>query len=112
MIKFVAILLSVVGFNFVVSFTTTENTQPRELEVEFSNQAVAIESGQPVFTKGTKVWITNPKKEEIKLYLNEEEKEISEAKIDLSQITNLEEGTYTLVVNTNSDEKVFGFTIQ
>lgn len=110
MIKFVAILLSVVGFNFVVSFTTS--SQPQELEVEFSNSAVAIESGQPVFSKGTKVWISNPKKEEIKLYLNEEEKEINEEKIDLSKITSLEEGTYTLVVNTNADEKVFGFTIQ
>ncbi|SNT36352.1 hypothetical protein SAMN05421640_3561 [Ekhidna lutea] len=113
MIKFVLILVSVVSFNFVVSYTTTmENTQPNEVAVVFSDEAVAIESGQPVFTKGTKIWVTNPNKEDIKVYLNEKEDKISDEKVDLSQITNLNEGTYTLVLNTDSEEKVFGFTIQ
>lgn len=111
MVKFVAILISVVSVNFYVSMTTIDN-QPQELAIEFSDDAVAIESGQPVFKKGTKIWVSNPQKEEIKLYLNEEEKEMSDEKVDLSEITNLEEGTYTLVVNTNTEEKVFGFTIQ
>ncbi|MEQ9467111.1 MAG: hypothetical protein RLN88_06830 [Ekhidna sp.] len=111
MVKFVAILISVVSFNFYVSITTTDS-QPQEVQIEFSDEAVAIESGQPVFKKGTKVWVSNPQKEEIKLYLNEAEKEVKDDKIDLSQITSLKEGTYTLVINTNTEEKVFGFTIQ
>ena len=113
MIKFVTILTSVVSFNFVVSFTpTSTESQPSEVAIEFSNMAVAIESGQPVFRKGTKVWVSNPQKKNMQLYLNEEEKEVNEEKVDLSQITNLKEGTYTLVVNTKVEEKVFGFTIQ
>lgn len=110
MIKFVSILLSVYSFNFVVSYSTIN--QPSDVDIEFSDKAVAVESGQPVFNKGTKVWLSNPKKQEIKLFLNEEVKEINGIKVDLSEITNLNEGTYTLVVNTNSEEKVFGFTIQ
>ncbi len=113
MIKFVTILASVVSFNFVVSFTTTSiESQPSEVTIEFSDTAVAIEGGQPVFQKGTKVWVSNPKKENIQLHLNEKEKEVNEEKVDLSKITNLEEGTYTLVVTTEIEEKVFGFTIQ
>lgn len=113
MIKLVSILISVVSFNFVVSFNTTmAESQPQEVEIQFSDKAVAIESGQPVFTKGTKIWLSNPKKEEIKVYLNENEKEVNSEKLDLSEITNLNEGTYTLVVNTVKEEKVFGFTIQ
>ncbi|MEP1032764.1 hypothetical protein [Ekhidna sp.] len=110
MIKFVSILLSVFSFNFVVSYGTVN--QPSDVAIEFSEKAVAVESGQPVFTKGTKVWLSNPKNQEIKIYLNEEEKEINGIMVDLSEITNLNEGTYTLVVNTNTDEKIFGFTIQ
>ena len=111
MIKFITILCSVVSLNFLVSFTTMKN-QPLEVAIEFSDEAVAVESGQPVFNKGTKVWLTNPKKESIKVFLNEEEKEINSEKVDLSDITNLNEGTYTLVINTTAEEKVFGFTIQ
>lgn len=113
MIKFVSILISVVSFNFFVSYSTTKaENQPQEVSIEFSDSAIAIESGQPVFNKGTKIWLSNPRKEEIKIFLNEEEKEINSEKVELSEITKLEEGTYTLVLNTNSEEKIFGFTIQ
>ena len=113
MIKFITILTSVVSFNFVVSFTATSTeSQPSEVAIEFSKSAVAIESGQPVFQKGTKVWVSNPQKENVQLFLNEEVKEISDKKVDLSKITNLKEGTYTLVLNTKKEEKIFGFTIQ
>ena len=111
MINFVVILFSVVSFNFVDSYVVSDN-QPQEVAIEFSNEAVAVESGQPVFNKGTNVWLSNPQKEEIKLYLNEEEKYTNAEKVDLSEIINLNEGTYTLVININSEEKVFGFTIQ
>lgn len=110
MIKFVAILLSVFSFNFVVSYNSVN--QPSDVNLEFSEKAVAVESGQPVFAEGTKVWLSNPTKKEIKVFLNEEVKEINGVKVDLSEITNLEKGTYTLVVNTTTDEKIFGFTIQ
>ncbi|WP_420318281.1 hypothetical protein [Ekhidna sp.] len=113
MIKLVFILISVVSFNFVVSFGTTKaENQPQEVEIKFSDKAVAIESGQPVFAKGTKIWLSNPQKEEIKLFLNEEERKVNSKKVELSEIAKLDEGTYTLVVNTSNDEKVFGFTIQ
>jgi len=113
MIKFVSILVSVVSFNFVVSYSTTQaEAQPYEVGIEFSHSAIDIESGQPVFNKGTKIWLSNPQKEEVKIYLNEEEKETNSEKVELSDIIKLDVGTYTLVVNTRSDEKVFGFTIQ
>ncbi|MEO1253555.1 MAG: hypothetical protein AAFY41_01535 [Bacteroidota bacterium] len=113
MVKFVSILISVVSFNFVVSFTTIKNeSQPSEVTIEFSNTAVAIEGGQPVYEKGTKVWISNPQKESIELHVNEKVKEVSEEKVDISKIIALEEGTYTLMVSTVEEDKVFGFTIQ
>ncbi|WP_462248240.1 hypothetical protein [Ekhidna sp.] len=110
MLKFVSILFSVFSLTFIVSYSTV--SQPDQVAIEFSKDAVAVESGQPVYSKGTKVWLSNPQKEDIKLFLNEEVKEINGVLVDLSEITNLEEGTYTLVVNTNSEQKVFGFTIQ
>ena len=48
----------------------------------------------------------------MKIYLNEQVKEMNVDKVELSDIMSLNEGTYTLVVNTTSDEKVYGFTIQ
>lgn len=110
MIKFISILLSVYSFNFVVSYSTLD--QPSDVAIEFSEKAVAVESGQPVYTEGTKIWLSNPQQKEIKLFLNEEVKEINGVKVDLSEITSLKAGTYTLVVNTQLEEKTFGFTIQ
>lgn len=110
MIKFITVLLSVYSFNFLISFNTT--SQPSDVALQFSDKAIAVESGQPVYEMGTKVWISNPQKKEIKLFLNEEVKEINGVKVDLSEITNLKTGTYTVIVNTVSDEKTFGFTIQ
>lgn len=110
MIKFISILLSVYSFNFVVSYSTLD--QPSDVEIEFSEKAVAVESGQPVYAEGTKIWLSNPQQKEIKLFLNEEVKEINGVKVDLSEITRLKAGTYTLVVNTQLEEKTFGFTIQ
>ena len=112
MIKFILILFSVVSLNMIVSFQTTSPNQSQDVDIEFSQTAIAIESGQPVFMEGTKIWLNNPKKESIQLYLNEEEKALSEEMVDLSAITDLKAGTYTLVVNTSAEEKIFGFTIQ
>lgn len=110
MVKFITVLLSVYSFNFFICFNAID--QPADVALQFSEKAIAVESGQPVYEMGTKVWISNPQKEEIKLFLNEEVKEINGTKVDLSEITNLGTGTYTLIVNTVSDEKTFGFTIQ
>lgn len=113
MIKFVLILVSVLCFNFIISYTNVEaEAQPKEVAIAFSDPAIAIESGQPVYAKGTKVWLSNPLNEDMKLFINEEVKEVKDAKVDLNEITHLVEGTYTLVVNTQSGEKVYGFTIQ
>ena len=113
MLKFVFILCSVFSVNFLVSYNASvASSQPGDVVIQFSETAIAIESGQPVYAKGTKIWLSNPAKEEMKIYLNEQEKEMNAGKIELSEITNLNEGTYTLVVNTNSDERIFGFTIQ
>ena len=117
MIKLISILLSVMSLNFVVSYTAAEKAQHDDVDLEFSKNAIGIESGQPVFSSDTKVWVSKSGTEKVKLYINEEEKEISENKVELSQLTELKEGTYTLVVVTtdesnNTTESVFGFTIQ
>lgn len=115
MIKFVLILTSVVSLNFAVSFTGTNYQVSQEsMELIFSNEAVAVESGQPVYPSNTKVWLSSNDDsiKEITLLVNENEAVIkNEAKIDLSEITTIESGTYTLVVNAGQ-ESTFGFTIQ
>lgn len=112
MLKFVSVLSSVVMLNFLFAFSSTGSSQSEEVDLSFSKSAVAIESGQPVYNEGTKIWISNPMKKEINIYLNEEVKKLNASKVELSQITKLQEGTYTLVINTNQEEKTFGFTIQ
>lgn len=117
MIKFISILVSAMSLNFMVSYSATEGGQPIGVALEFSNNAIGIESGQPVFSTDTKVWISNPSKEQVKLYLNEMEKEANESKIELSEMTEMKEGTYTLIVigkddQDNRTESTFGFTIQ
>lgn len=110
MIKFVSVLITVMSLNFAVVYTTTEFSQKSGIDVEFSNDAIKVESGQPVFSKDTKVTISNPTNKSVKLYLNEEEKEISKGMIELDR---LEEGTYTLmVIDAENSKSTFGFTIE
>ena len=114
MIKFVSILTGVLSLNFMVSYTSPWGTQPENVLVEFSKSAIGIESGQPVFTRDTKILVSNPKAEKVKIFINEDEKELKESKIELS---NLEEGTYTMIIvsadeNKQNDEQTIGFTIQ
>lgn len=114
MIRLVLILTSVVSLDFAVSFKATESKEVQEsTELIFSNDAIAVESGQPVYPKDTKVWIsTIENMEEIKLQVNEREAVVkNEKKIDLSKVITLESGTYTLVVN-DRQESTFGFTIE
>jgi len=112
MIKFVSIVISVMSLNYTASLTPI-GTQLEDVEVEFSEKAIGIESGQPIFPKNTKIWVSNPKKEKIKLFINDEEKEVKDEKVE---ITGLKEGTYTLMIvaseETSDEKKTVGFTIQ
>jgi hypothetical protein len=115
MIKFVIILTSVVSINFAVSFQNTDlSTSQEDVELIFSEEMIGVESGQPVYPNNTKVWFSNNNinLDEVTVFVNEDEATIaSKEKIDLSKITKLESGTYTLVVNAGQ-ERTFGFTIQ
>jgi len=113
MIKFITILVSLLSLNTFFTFGLVDSKDaPQPVEVEFSGTAVAIESGQPVFEKGTDVWVSNPGQEEVQIFLNEQETESNSEKIELSKIILIGEGTYTLVIQTSDEEKTFGFTIQ
>ena len=114
MIKFVLILTSVMSLNFAVSFSEMELRANQEtVKLIFSQDVIAVESGQPVYPSNTKVWVSNTENaEEVKLLVNEKEMVIAnQKKIDLSKITKIESGTYTLIVKANQ-ENTFGFTIQ
>ena len=108
MSKFVVILIGVVSLNFALSFAMIDDHQKTEVDLSFSEKAVAIESGQPVYKEGTRIWLSNPQKEEIKIHLNETFKKLNISQVDLSQITHLKKGTYTLIVDTAKEEKTFG----
>ncbi|GAB4244741.1 MAG: hypothetical protein Tsb0034_23050 [Ekhidna sp.] len=101
------------SLNFMVSLTASNETQPGNISVEFSKSAVAIESGQPVFSKDTKIWVSNPTMEEVKIYINEQEKVGKDSKIEFQD---LEEGTYTLMIvpakKSAEESEIVGFTIQ
>ncbi len=86
--------------------------QIEEVKVEFSKDAIGIESGQPIFSKETIVRVSNPTDTKINLYINDEEKVMKEKKIE---ITDLESGTYTImIVNASKtiEKRTVGFTIQ
>lgn len=110
MIKSIILIVS----SLSLSLNAIENSsQIENVEVEFSNKAIGIESGQPIFTEDTKVWVSNPTDEKFKLFINEDEKEMAEKKVE---IAGLSKGTYTLmIVGTDRNEgekKTIGFTIQ
>ena len=115
MTKFITFTAAVflLGVIFLLSSNAAEgNGQVENVVVGFSNQAIGVENGQPIFTKDTKVSISNPTEKEIKLYLNKYEREVKSKKLELS---GLDAGTYTLMIVAEEDEgerKVVGFTIQ
>ncbi|MDE0472375.1 MAG: hypothetical protein OXH57_10580 [Ekhidna sp.] len=115
MTKFITFTIAVflIGTIFLLSSNAAEGkSQIEHVEVGFSNRAVGVESGQPIFTKDTKVWISNPTEKAIKLYLNKYEREVKSKELELS---GLDAGTYTLMIVAEEDEaekKVVGFTIQ
>jgi len=109
MIKLVVMMSSI-----LLSFNAFEGrSQIENVEVEFSKQAIGIESGQPIFTMDTKIWVSNPTDETIKLFINEEEREMMDKKVEIS---GLNKGTYTLmIVGTEKNEgekRTIGFTLQ
>jgi len=110
MIKVIILFASL--FSFTLS-NTEHNAQIEYVEVEFSNQAIGIESGQPIFTVDTKIWVSNPTDEPFKLFINEDEKEMSEKKVEIS---GLDKGTYTLMIvgveKNDGEKRTVGFTIQ
>ena len=111
MLKFVSFLITL---TCIESGTTAfeSSSQISEVKVEFSESAIGIESGQPIFSKETKVLVSNPTETAINLYINDEEKEMEEKEIEIS---GLEPGTYTImIVNASkTDEKrTVGFTIE
>ncbi|MFK7951537.1 MAG: hypothetical protein AB8B73_01725 [Ekhidna sp.] len=113
MIKFVLILTSVISLNFTTAFTEVES-EKKSVELNFSQAAIAVESGQPVYPSNTKIWITSNNKDlkKIELLINESEITIeNQHKIDLSNVAKINSGTYTLIVKAEQ-ETTFGFTIQ
>ncbi|MEM6736385.1 MAG: hypothetical protein AAGC64_10145 [Bacteroidota bacterium] len=112
MIKFVSILVTLVLLNFTAP-EVINHVRIDDVKVEFSEKAIGIESGQPIFPRITKVWVSNPTEEKYKLYFNEEEKELADEKIEIS---GLDPGTYTLMIlaskNSKEEKRTVGFTIQ
>ncbi len=105
----------------LISLVCTTNTTPsikntiqiEEVIVEFSEKAIGIESGQPIFAQSTKIWVSNPTKEDYWMYINEEQKELTKEKVE---ITDLEPGTYTLMIlpteESTEEKRTIGFTIK
>lgn len=110
MLKFVSILVMMVSMGF--GSPVSDNSQIEEVMVEFSEKALGIESGQPIFSKETKITVSNTTETEIKLYINDDEKEMMEKKVEIS---GLESGTYTLMIvdaKKTEEKRTVGFTIQ
>ena len=110
MIKLVILIVSSLSLNFNAA---KSNNQIENVEVEFSTQAIGIESGQLIFTEDTKIWVSNPTDEMIKLFINEDEKEMMDKKVEIS---GLSKGTYTLMIvgveKNEGEKRTVGFTIQ
>lgn len=112
MLKFVFILISAGLLELGSPSSNANNTQIDEVKVEFSESAIGIESGQPIFSKGIKVWVSNPTEVDFNLYINDEEKVMNEKKIE---IKDLESGTYTIMIvdaRKTEEKRTVGFTIQ
>ena len=109
MMNFMSIVLSLVLF----PSPTTGSIQIEDVEVEFSEKAIGIESGQPIFSKSTKIWVSNPTQEDYRMYINEEEKKLNEEKLEIAGLTS---GTYTLMIlapkDSDEENRTIGFTIQ
>lgn len=111
MLKFVSILVAL-AFIEPGKMLSENSSQINEVKVEFSESAIGIESGQPIFSKGTKVWVSNPTETLIDLFINDEEKSMKEKKIEISNLT---AGTYTIMIvnaNKKDEKRTVGFTIK
>lgn len=82
--------------------------------IEFSEPASTFESGQPVFPKGTKAVLRNLTCKESRVVINDKVDQVLSAdKIEVSDLVNLSEGTYTVIVEMpNGTKEIFGFTIK
>ena len=111
MLKFVSIIISIV-FLELGDTSAPINYQLDEVKVEFSERAIGIESGQPIFSRDTKVTVSNPTDTEIKLYINDEEKQMNDRTIEIS---GLKSDTYTIMImdaEKTEEKRTVGFTIQ
>ena len=112
MLQFVSVLISMGFLEFGSPDFYANNAQIHEVKVEFSAIAIGIESGQPIFSQGTKVWVSNPTAAKINLYINDDEKEMTESTMEISGLSS---GTYTLMIvdaENTEENRTVGFTIQ
>ena len=119
MIKFVVLLTMAISFNFTISFGEylgiSNDIDPQEILLVFSENQIGVESGQPVYPVNTKVFIKCTEQKELTISINGG-KEIKKnaAKVDLSNYLDPYANTYTVVVEVadegNKSQKIFGFT--
>jgi hypothetical protein len=108
------ILILVLAFSGSLANSSDTTVVLEDLpRIEFSNPALAFESGQPVFSKETSAILKIKTATEVKLIINDlVETQVSANEIDLSSLIDFKEGTYTVLIQGQGYDEAFGFTIK
>lgn len=81
--------------------------------IVFSSPAIDFESGQPVFSKDTDATLNKFESDEVRIFINDSVDIYTDSDaVELSDLINFSEGTYTVLVQGKNYEEVFGFTIR
>ncbi len=86
----------------------------RNTSIIYSQPAIAFESGQPVFTSDVKVTLFRKANiDGVRVVINDSlDMELSSEVIELYDLIDFTQGTYTVVVEVEDQSETFGFTVR
>ncbi len=118
MFTFALLLSSILTFNTSNISSGSTAFTPQEIQITFSEEPVAFESGQPVYPATTHVTVKTPKEKTLLIVVDggKEMKKHSK-EVDITKYLSGRVGTHTVMVKTldsgnESIDNIFGFNIK
>ena len=111
--KFALLLIMAILTDAKVNNPRTD-TVKRIASIVYSEKAMEYESGQPVFSSNVEAMLLHRSNQDgVRVIINDVFEDTFDSNvIELNDIVELSEGTYTVVIESGNEEETFAFTIR
>ncbi|MEM6644153.1 MAG: hypothetical protein AAF616_14325 [Bacteroidota bacterium] len=106
------VLLSILLLTVNPELEDSPRKNLHKIQVDFSEHAIGIESGEPTFSHEMKVSVSNPYELDIKIFVDGNEKSMQLGKLELSDLS---PGAHTILIlhaEHSEEQRTIGFSIR